>query len=208
MIIRFHELPLKEVQPLREESKEEGFRFLQRLHDEWASGANRFDQNGEALFGYYVGSSLVAVAGINRQSPTRGRLRHFYVARGSRRKGIGRALLSHILSHATQFFDELVLHTDNVAADAFYLAAGFSPVLDSKDPSHKIDLKKRNPNEVRLEEGKDPGESATSGKAGGFLKDQLTFSCCFLPLDLSCYQIFVPKFSCAPLDLRSQTSAK
>ena len=140
MITRLHELPLSQLRPLVEESHEDGCQFVQRLQEEWLSGANRFDGEGEALFGYYAATTLVAVGGINRQSATTGRLRRFYVARAWRRKGVGRALVRHILSFAAQFYTEVVVHTESPSADTFYCALGFSRISGSSDPTHRISL--------------------------------------------------------------------
>ena len=139
-IIRLHELPVGQIQTLIEESQEDGFRFLHRLRDEWASGANRFESNGEALFACFSGPVLVGVGGINRQTPTCGRLRRFYVRRDWRGKGIGRALVGRILSFAALHYAEVVLHTESASADAFYRALGFSRVPDSNNPTHRIPL--------------------------------------------------------------------
>ena len=49
-------------------STRESFRFLERLRDEWDSGANRFDECGEALFVAYFDSSLAGVCGLNRDA--------------------------------------------------------------------------------------------------------------------------------------------
>jgi hypothetical protein len=53
MIVRFEQLPAKDLKPLLHEAREEGFRFLDRLQNEWALDANRFDREGEAFFGYF-----------------------------------------------------------------------------------------------------------------------------------------------------------
>jgi GNAT superfamily N-acetyltransferase len=143
MITRLHELTLSQLRPLVEESREDGCRFVQRLQDEWVSGANRFAGDGEALFGYYASSTLVAVGGVNRQSATSGRLRRFYVARAWRRKGVGRALVCHIFSFAAQFYTEVVVHTESPSADTFYCALGFSRVPGSSDPTHRISIEHR-----------------------------------------------------------------
>jgi GNAT superfamily N-acetyltransferase len=142
MITRLQNLSLNDLQPLLQEAEAEGFRFLKRLRDDWASGANRFDRDGESLYGYYVDRRLVAIGGITRQSPGCGRLRRFYVAKDFRRRGVGRVLVSHILAHATQFFDEAVLHTETASADAFYRATGFSRLAESNDITHRMELKR------------------------------------------------------------------
>ena len=51
-------------------------------------------------------------------------------------------MVSHIIAHATQFFDEVVLHTETAAADAFYRAAGFSRIAESEDITHRMELKR------------------------------------------------------------------
>jgi GNAT superfamily N-acetyltransferase len=133
MIARLHDLPLNDLRPLIQESQAEGFRSLRRLQDDWLSGANRFDREGEAFFGFFSEAALVGVGGINRHTSTCGRLRRFYVSRDWRRKGIGRNLAEHILLFSAQFYEEVVLHTKSAAADAFYRALGFSRIPQSNE---------------------------------------------------------------------------
>lgn len=142
-IVRLHELPLDQLPTLIDESQEDGFWFLQRLRDEWVSGANRFEGIGEALFACFAGPTLVGVGGINRQTSTCGRLRRFYVRRDWRRKGIGRALVGRILSFAALHYAEVVLHTESASADVFYRVLGFSRVPDSNNPTHRIPITHR-----------------------------------------------------------------
>lgn len=52
-VVRLTRLKLEELAPLRKRAAQEGFRFLDRLAEEYQSGANRFDGPGEALFGVY-----------------------------------------------------------------------------------------------------------------------------------------------------------
>ena len=141
MISRLQVLPLQELQPLLTESEAEGYRFIRRLREDWLSGANRFDRPGEALFGCHEGGRLVAIGGLNRQSGTVGRLRRVYVRPGVRRKGVGRALVGHILAHASQFFDTVVLRTDTVGGDAFYRALGFCRLQEAGDSTHRIRIR-------------------------------------------------------------------
>ena len=124
VIVRFEDLPLQDLEHLLLESEAEGFRFVRRLRDDWISGANRFAGPGEAFFGCYLDGRLVAIGGVNRQSVSTGRLRRVYVARKARRTGVGRALVAHVITHAIQYFDEVVLRTNTEAADAFYRALG------------------------------------------------------------------------------------
>lgn len=54
------------LEALREESVREGFRFVQRLCDDWVVGRNRFDETGEALFLAMADGDVVGICGINR----------------------------------------------------------------------------------------------------------------------------------------------
>ena len=49
MIVRLIALDMVQMEPLVSESQHEGFQFLARLCEEWASGTNRFSLRGEAL---------------------------------------------------------------------------------------------------------------------------------------------------------------
>ncbi|MBD0318936.1 MAG: GNAT family N-acetyltransferase [Gemmatimonadetes bacterium] len=120
-----------EVEVLLAESRREGFRFLDRLHADFESDANRFDAPGEALLGVYRGSALIAVGGLNRDpyvgDARTGRLRHLYVHPELRGKGIGRVLVDALMAEALSHFDVLRLRTDTAAAARFYEALGFVP---------------------------------------------------------------------------------
>ena len=117
---------------LREEAAREGFQFLERLFADWTSGTNRFGGSGETFVGAFVGDRLVAVAGVNREpydpAPSRARLRHLYVLRAFRRRGIATILVTHLLEEARKTFDEMRLRTDTAEAAAFYERIGFDPV--------------------------------------------------------------------------------
>ena len=78
-----------QLEPILVASQREGFRFVARLAEEWASGVNRFEGLGEALFGLFVGSGLVGIGGLNRQDQKTGRLRRFYILPAYRRQTVG-----------------------------------------------------------------------------------------------------------------------
>ena len=65
-VVRLEQLPIDDLQPLLEESREQGFEFLDRLVAEYLSGTNRFAQRDEALFGVYCDQCLIAIGGLNR----------------------------------------------------------------------------------------------------------------------------------------------
>jgi GNAT superfamily N-acetyltransferase len=115
---------------LVEEGKEEGFRFLDRLVNDYENGTNDFKKPSEALFGVYTNEGiLIAIGGLNIDPYTKGqkvgRVRRFYVSKNFRRKGIGQILLNKIVNEAKKNFDVLVLHTDTPHASQFYTSFGF-----------------------------------------------------------------------------------
>jgi GNAT superfamily N-acetyltransferase len=104
-------LPWDHLEPLIQESLAQGFDFVNRLVTEYASGANRFDQPGEALFGVYDGQRLIAVGGLNRdpylQDGQTGRVRHVYVLSTWRRQGARRRLVQRIIEEARLHYRRL-----------------------------------------------------------------------------------------------------
>jgi GNAT superfamily N-acetyltransferase len=112
---------------LADAARAEGFRMVDRLIVEWATGANRFDRPGEALFAAYVDHQLVGVGGLTRQIDEVGRVRRLYILPSARRAGVGRALMKTIVEAAKSHFKTLVLRTDNPDAAKFYESLGFLP---------------------------------------------------------------------------------
>ncbi|MFS0594028.1 GNAT family N-acetyltransferase [Cytobacillus horneckiae] len=100
------------IHHLIEESSEEGYHFLLRLLNEYISGINRFDKEGEGLYGVYKEDRLIAIGGINIDpyafQSSIGRLRRFYVSKNARGG-----------------FKVIVLHTDTAGAADFYTSFGF-----------------------------------------------------------------------------------
>src|SRR5271156_3087694 len=118
-ITRITDLDVTALQRLREESSREGYRFMERLCEEWVSGANRFNGPGEVLFLAVVDDQVVGVCGLNRDpyahGARTGRVRRLYVLPTYRRSGIGQALLEAVIAHAHENFDLLRARTE--AAD-------------------------------------------------------------------------------------------
>jgi GNAT superfamily N-acetyltransferase len=141
-IAKVKDLDLNVLQELRVESSRAGFRFMERLCDEWASGANRFNDSGEALFLAVVDGEVVGVCGLNRDpyasAPNIGRVRRLYVLREHRRYGVGRALLNAVIIHARNHFSILRVRTD--AATEFYAANGFRPDASDAEATHVLGL--------------------------------------------------------------------
>jgi GNAT superfamily N-acetyltransferase len=112
----------------------EGYLFLARMQDEWASGTARFAGQGECLFVAEIGNNLVGIGGIccdPYQSDTNvGRLRHVYVDKALRSQGIGRELVRACLTFSGTQFRLIRLSTSelNPMAGRFYQQLGFQPV--------------------------------------------------------------------------------
>jgi GNAT superfamily N-acetyltransferase len=85
---------------LRAEARGDGYRHLDRLVEEWNANKARFDQDGEALLAAWVYADLAGIGGLTMDPvlPTALRMRRFYVAKSSRRTGIGRAIAMSLLA--------------------------------------------------------------------------------------------------------------
>ncbi len=118
----------------------EDFGALQRLREEWASGANRFALAGEVLLEARIGEQLAGICGLNRDpymaDSTVGRLRHLYVHPELRRRGIGRLLVATLLGRAFPTFTRVRLRTRSADADRFYLAIGLLRTEGESDATH------------------------------------------------------------------------
>jgi len=124
------------------ESERAGLSFVRRLAEEWASGHNRFDRPGEALFAAIVEGDVVGVCGLNvdsrAASPGVGRVRHLYVLSAHRRVGVGRQLVLAVIAAARSSFWQLRLRTTNPAAARLYEALGFKRTGDEADCTHRM----------------------------------------------------------------------
>jgi len=131
---------------LVKQSKEEGFRFVERLVNDYKNGTNTFNDTGEGLFVVLNEQGiLIAIGGLNKDPFTNersiGRLRRFYVNKKYRRNGIGSLLLKRIISEAEKYYKILVLHTDTEQADKFYTSSGFFKGDFYSNSTHFMELK-------------------------------------------------------------------
>jgi GNAT superfamily N-acetyltransferase len=130
--------------PLVAESEREGWRFVRRLADEWASGINRFDRPGEVLFVARVAGSIVGVCGLNSDpyaaDETTGRVRRLYVLRAYRGRGAARQLVRAVIAAAVGRFQRLRVRTENPEAGRLYQTLGFQPVAGVADCTHALTL--------------------------------------------------------------------
>jgi GNAT superfamily N-acetyltransferase len=124
-------------------SLEEGFKFVQRLRDQYESGINRFDQHGEALLLARDASEVIAVIGLSidpEGQPDVMRVRRFYVLPEYRRHGLGQKMLLEVIELARGASAKVLeLHTDNPHAAQFYERNKFQ-ALTSSNPSHRLEL--------------------------------------------------------------------
>jgi GNAT superfamily N-acetyltransferase len=142
-IQRLRELP-PGLSELVAESERFGFRFLRRLVEEWASGANRFDGPGEALFAARADGRWIGLCGLNTDpycaEPGVGRVRHLYVATAFRRRRVGRQLVEAVVGAARGVYGRLRLRTHNPEAARFYETLGFRPCQGQAECTHVLEL--------------------------------------------------------------------
>lgn len=84
------------------------------------------------LFSAWEGEALLGVGALKRIAPEHGEVKSMHTAEAARRRGVGAALLRHIIGQARAAgMRRLSLETGTSgyfqAAVALYLAAGFSP---------------------------------------------------------------------------------
>ena len=134
------------VAPLITESEQAGLRFVLRLAEEWASGRNRFDRPGEALFGAGLDRRIwsASAASTSTRTPTMprvGRVRHLYVLTAHRRLGVGRQLVVAVVAAAHGPFATLRLSTTNPEAARLYESLGFRRHAGDAHCTHVMELR-------------------------------------------------------------------
>jgi GNAT superfamily N-acetyltransferase len=113
---------------LRAEARAEGHHFLDRLANDWSSGAMRFSQPGEAFIAAYSGDRLAGVGGLTVDPAMPGalRMRWFYVRQSFRRSGVARSIARMLPEMAFKTTTVVAL---NAAPDSvpFWESLGFMP---------------------------------------------------------------------------------
>jgi len=122
-------------------ANQEGHRNLMTLVHEFRTGENRFEQDGEGLFGVYEDGTLTAIGGVNvdpyETTQKVARLRRLYVKPEFRRNGTGSHLTRSIESVAARHFPRIQLFTDSHTAGRFYASLGYRPVATRAKVSHE-----------------------------------------------------------------------
>lgn len=91
-----------DFETMRSEALAEGYRFLERLATDWASGALRFTNPGEMLLAASSDGVLAGIGGVTVDPafPDALRMRRFYIRRAFRQSGIGQRLAAAFLGQA------------------------------------------------------------------------------------------------------------
>ena len=116
------------LDPLVAAADDEGWEFVRRLADEWATGANRFDRPGERLFIARAAGEIVGVCGLTvdpySSGPKVGRVRRLYVLPAFRGAGVGRRLVRAVVREADGAIRPAPGSTENPAAARLYEGLG------------------------------------------------------------------------------------
>jgi len=139
-VLQIFELP-RSIYSLGKEARREGFKHIDRLIDDFADHSNKFQLEGEALFGGYESHSIIAIGGVNQQpskpSERTGRIRRVYVHPRYRRGGAGSDLMTVIEDHAKKHFARLQLFTESEVASSFYASLGYKKASSTENVSHE-----------------------------------------------------------------------
>jgi GNAT superfamily N-acetyltransferase len=113
---------------MRIDARSEGYRFLDRLADDWAAGTTRFDRDGEALLAAYFDGVLAGVGGLTLDPVVPGalRMRRFYVRPSARQHGIGRRLVQALLEDPRRTGKVVTVNAAE-GSRGFWEALGFTP---------------------------------------------------------------------------------
>lgn len=113
---------------LREEARDEGYLFVERLAADWEARRMRFDRDGEALLAAYATGVLAGIGGLTIEPVLPGalRMRRFYVRPLFRRAGIGRRLATALLERA-RIIGVLVTVNAAPTSVSFWESLGFAP---------------------------------------------------------------------------------
>lgn len=137
--IKVTEKKLGIINTLVKDGRGDGHRFVQRIKREWKSGQEKFDKRGEEFLVVKEGGKLVAMGGISVDPYTNrsgvGRLRHLYVRRNARQRGIAERLVKRLLRRSKKYFQIVRLKTENSIAAQFYKKLHFHSVKQ-KGASH------------------------------------------------------------------------
>ncbi len=129
-IVRIFEGLPEAVEALTDEARAEGFHHIGAMALDWASGAMRYDREGEALFAAFVDGELAAVGGVTLEemdpalSHAR-RMRRLYVRPAHRRRGVGRTLAGAMIQQGFACASVLTVNAGTPDAPAFWEALGF-----------------------------------------------------------------------------------
>ncbi|MGG4345810.1 GNAT family N-acetyltransferase [Paenibacillus lautus] len=143
IIHKIADLGAVDITELLTESKEEGFRNIHRLVNEYKEGINTFQREDEALFECRVGHRVIGICGLNRDpyaDGSIGRIRRLYVLKEFRRHGAGRRLVDAVIHMASSHYTKIVLKTDNPKAAKFYEKLGFKEKKDDELVTHEPEL--------------------------------------------------------------------
>jgi GNAT superfamily N-acetyltransferase len=114
---------------LRDQARTEGYRFLDRLADDWSKGATRFDGEGEALLVVEADGVVAGIGGltVDPTIPDALRMRRFYVQPSCRRQGIARAIASDLIRRYAGQGKGITVNAATTMASGFWEALGIEP---------------------------------------------------------------------------------
>lgn len=119
-----------DLSDLQADAAREGYGFIDRLVNDWASKAVRFDKPGEALLIARQCGSIAGIGGVTEDPFVANalRMRRFYIRPGFRRRGIAQALAKVLLDAAIQTGRPITINAGTAVAPAFWESLGCIPV--------------------------------------------------------------------------------
>ena len=142
-IKRVVDLNTYDITPLLDSSVAEGYRFIQKLIDEYDNGKNRFDKKGELLLIIELDNQVIGIGGLNIEPYLNedqvGRIRNIYIHPKHRGKKLGEQLVQILIEQSKKDFKLLRLLTENPIADHLYQKIGFNKITGLYKATHILD---------------------------------------------------------------------
>lgn len=117
----------EDISALQSDAANEGYRFIERLIDEWETGDVRFDEPDEALLIARCDGTIAGIGGVTIDpfDQTALRMRRFYIRQSFRRHGIAKKLAAALMEDALKTGRALNVNAGTEAAPPFWERMGF-----------------------------------------------------------------------------------
>ena len=125
-------VPFENFHEFKADAESENYEFVDVLIGDWQDGSEDFSEPGARFLGLALDGKIVGVGGLGHDQhfPDQqiGRIKHVYVLKDYRRRGIARLLALALMQDAEKSFGTIRLHAASANAARLYEELGFEPI--------------------------------------------------------------------------------